>query len=112
VSAQIIAFPGGQRFVSPPRARLAYDLDLEVDKLAELVAARAIEKRQKAEAFQVNNPGAHGTIDAVLRIVAWAMSHRQLPSAHAFMERWGMSRATAYRYRARLTNSGLTPRSH
>jgi len=93
-----------------------YDLELEIEKLAELVAARALEKQGKARSARkapayVVAAGIEGTVDAVLRVVAWVQAQPQLPSAEAFMERWGMSRATAYRYRTRFANSGLSPNS-
>lgn len=134
MSAQIFQFPRTTRRVpsTPPSPQfvaqrehvsklLADRAEAETEKLAQLIADRAREinrtrrqqrqKRQKPESFSAA-AGLHGTVDTVLRVAAWALAHRQLPTVEAFMQRWDMSRASAYRYRSRLQNSGLMPRSY
>ncbi|MCL1552831.1 MULTISPECIES: hypothetical protein [Xanthomonas] len=39
-------------------------------------------------------------LEFALRFTQWMQARRQKPTVSDMMERWGMSRATAYRYKA------------
>ncbi|HVJ39089.1 MAG TPA: hypothetical protein VM687_14970 [Stenotrophomonas sp.] len=87
-----------------------------IEQLTSLIADRArckpAEHRPEAghaprEYFSSLMGGSDGAIATAFQIAAWAQSARALPSIAAFMDRWGMSRATAYRYRRKLIDSGL-----
>ncbi|WP_338339120.1 hypothetical protein [Xanthomonas euvesicatoria] len=45
-------------------------------------------------------PGLQSQIEFALRFTRWMQERRKKPTAEEMMERWGMSRATAYRYKA------------
>lgn len=67
--------------------------------------------RKPPEPFHYTVGGSDGVIDAAFRIAAWVQAQRRVPSIESFIERWGMSRATAYRYQRKLIESGLVPPS-
>ncbi|MBG3850076.1 hypothetical protein ABQZ69_03700 [Xanthomonas sp. WHRI 8391] len=45
-------------------------------------------------------PGVQSQIEFALRFTQWMQARRQKATASEMMDRWGMSRATAYRYKA------------
>lgn len=53
-------------------------------------------------------PGLQSQIEFALRFTQWMQTRRKKPTAEEMMDRWGMSRATAYRYKAayRAVNGG------
>lgn len=122
MSAVILPFPrsidadlapdgGGYRTLPAER-------DARIDRMAELVAGRARRLIQgeartpvaaRCTSFRDQVPGSTG-IEVVFRVAAWALSARSLPTSRQFMDHWGMSRATACRYRRALLNAGLLPK--
>jgi len=54
--------------------------------------------------------GVENHTEVVCRVVAWALSQRQPPTARQIRDRWGMHKATACRYRRALLNAGLLPK--
>lgn len=93
------------------------DREARIDRMAELIVERAERKRAAKEPrasrkhFNHLTAGTDSGLAVAFRIAAWAQSARALPSIKAFMDRWGMSRATAYSYRQKLIESGLVSTS-
>jgi len=45
--------------------------------------------------------------EAIFQFAAWATKRRRAPTIAEIVERWGMSRASACRYRQALIRAGL-----
>ncbi|WP_372353483.1 hypothetical protein ACDH63_12740 [Xanthomonas axonopodis pv. maculifoliigardeniae] len=54
---------------------------------------------QKQPSFR-DCPGRQSQVEFALRFTQWMQSRRRQATVSDMMERWGMSRATAYRYKA------------
>ncbi|MBV6816049.1 hypothetical protein ACE15N_13085 [Xanthomonas campestris pv. passiflorae] len=54
---------------------------------------------QKQQSYRTA-PGMQSNLEFALRFAQWMQARRRQAAISDMMERWGMSRATAYRYKA------------
>jgi len=54
--------------------------------------------------------GVENHTEVIFRFAAWAQQRRSMPTIGEIVEHWGMSRASACRYRRAFRNAGLTTR--
>ncbi|MDH2021236.1 helix-turn-helix domain-containing protein [Stenotrophomonas sp. GD03680] len=62
---------------------------------------------RRSPAYSERIAGVASHTEAIFQFAAWATRRRRAPTIAEIVERWGMSRASACRYRQALIRAGL-----